>query len=128
MKNILNGFVDLFSSSKTQGMSVIAKGSQFNGDIVSDYIFVDGMLTTNVLAGKTVHVGKSGSIHGKLSANTIEIMGTVDGDITCDSLVLHPGSVVKGDIVYKNSVQLDPGAQYEGTLKKYAGALDRVKD
>jgi cytoskeletal protein CcmA (bactofilin family) len=90
--------------------SVLSQDIKIKGDLISKgHVEVHGFLE-----GK---VTKTGVIKGNLKAESIEIIGTVDGKITCVSLTLRSSAVVQADTEYAD-LRIEAGAQLDGNFSK----------
>ena len=79
---------------------------------------VDGTIQGSVRGGadSVLTVTKTGRICGSIEANHAIIDGTVDGPlVVCEMLELMPSAVVTGDITYQ-TLRVHPGALITGTL------------
>ena len=76
-----------------------------------------GMLTIGVYArGSPTHtavVSSRGKINGNIVCTNAVVAGTVLGDIRAQSLELHAGAKVLGDMYY-DTLQVDPTAEING--------------
>ena len=75
---------------------------------------VDGNVRGNV-HGKQVVITESGSVHGTVAAEHIEVHGKVHGSIRAVSVALAATALVEGDIV-QHSLAISDGAQFDGRV------------
>ena len=64
------------------------------------------------IAGRTITVLESGSIHGTVGADTVVISGTVNGSISAHNIELLATARVKGEFHYDN-LTVTPGAHMQ---------------
>lgn len=104
-------------------VSIIGPGMKIVGDCSSDgTIRVEGNVEGSVNAGKSVVVGKDGSVKGDISTQDAIIAGTVNGSVNAESRVeLQSTCRVQGDIRSRR-VKLDEGGQVDGQLHMGASA------
>ena len=107
-------------------VSIIGPGMKIVGDCSSDgTIRVEGKVEGSVNAGKSVVVGKDGSVKGDISTQDAIIAGTVNGSVNAESRVeLQSTCRVQGDIRSRR-VKLDEGGQVDGQLHMGASAATR---
>ena len=104
-------------------VSIIGPGMKIVGDCSSDgTIRVEGKVEGSVNAGKSVVVGKDGSVKGDISTQDAIIAGRVNGSVNAESRVeLQSTCRVQGDIRSRR-VKLDEGGQVDGQLHMGASA------
>lgn len=107
-------------------VSIIGPGMKIVGDCSSDgTIRVEGKVEGSVNAGKSVVVGKDGSVKGDISTQDAIIAGTVNGSVNAESRVeLQSTCRVQGDIRSRR-VKLDEGGQVDGQLHMGASATSK---
>lgn len=107
-------------------VSIIGPGMKIVGDCSSDgTIRVEGHVEGSVKAGKSVVVGKDGTVKGDITTQDAIIAGTVDGSVNAESRVeLQSTCRVQGDIRSRR-VKLDEGGQVDGQLHMGASATSR---
>ncbi|MDR2627891.1 MAG: polymer-forming cytoskeletal protein, partial [Dysgonamonadaceae bacterium] len=86
----------------SQGIAhnAISQGTTVKGNIYSDGDFrVDGRVEGNIESDGKVVVGPTGEMSGTILCQSLEIMGTVTGNIhTKDNVSLKRSSVYTGDM------------------------------
>lgn len=117
-------------------ISVFAAGLKVDGDVeATNDIRIDGSILGNILANKKVLIGGSGKVKGDIHAREVYIMGEVMGDLQVYGLAkIGATAKVRGTIV-SAEIQIEPGADVEGTLKKIGmenrskleGSLDKIQ-
>ena len=91
---------------------------QLEGDLrTSGSIDVAGLINGNIFVSEMT-VTETGSIRGTVEATSIEINGHVEGKITADVVIVGKTAVIKGDILFKNSLRTEEGADIEGYIKR----------
>ena len=91
---------------------------QLEGDLrTSGSIDVAGLINGNIFVSEMT-VKETGSIRGTVEATSIEINGHVEGKITADVVIVGKTAVIKGDILFKNSLRTEEGADIEGYIKR----------
>ena len=99
-------------------VSRIAQGAAIKGDLSAPTdVRVDGSVDGTLRSEGRVVAGESARLSGKLFCVNADIWGKMDGDIYVkEMLSLKGSSVVNGDI-YVSKVQVELGAQINGTFK-----------
>jgi len=104
--------------------TLIGKGAYVAGDVEFEGgLHLDGRIAGNVRAvrsgapGESVlSVSETGSIEGGVNVPSVELHGTVKGDIHASvRLVLGASARVEGNVYYA-MVEMSPGAQIMGKL------------
>ena len=105
--------------------SIISEGSEFKGNIkTSGEIQIDGVLNGNVRA-KQVVVGKTGNVHGNITANFLRICGKIEGEIRAETLEIVSSASVKGN-VYKKTISMEAGSKIIGNINELEGATAKI--
>ena len=100
------------------GRSLVGETMQLEGDLrTSGSIDVAGLVNGNIFVSEMT-VKETGSIRGTVEATSIEINGHVEGKITADVVIVGKTAVIKGDILFKNSLRTEEGADIEGYIKR----------
>lgn len=101
------------------GTSVIGNDLTILGEkitiISQNKLQVDGHVRGNV-HGKSVVVSKQGHVTGKVSAETIEVRGGVDGSIRAVTVSLHETAKVQGDVEHQK-LAISEGAEFDGRVR-----------
>ena len=109
------------SESKTlnhSGRSLVGESLQIEGDIRSSgSVDISGLINGNVFVSNLV-VNESGSIRGTVEATSVEINGHIEGKILADSIIIGSKAVVKGDLVFRNTLKTEEGADIDGYIKR----------
>ena len=100
------------------GRSYVGETMQLDGDLRSSgSIDVAGLMNGNVFVSEMV-VKETGSIRGTVEAGTIEIHGHVEGKISADVVIIGRSAVIKGDILFKETLKTEEGADIDGYIKR----------
>ena len=101
---------------------------QLEGDLrTSGSIDVAGLINGNIFVSEMT-VKETGSIRGAVEATSIEINGHVEGKITADVVIVGKTAVIKGDILFKNSLRTEEGADIEGYIKRMNNGKSNSED
>lgn len=114
------------SEPQSTGVNLICEGTTLKGDIEAEKDFrIDGrIIGTLHIKGKVV-VGATGNIEGDILCKTVDILGTVTGNIKVSELAsIKEGANVKGDI-FSSQVAVEPGAKITGSCN--IGTVDIEK-
>jgi cytoskeletal protein CcmA (bactofilin family) len=115
-----NGRVSPFGAATTMGQSLIGTDLTILGDkitiISQNKLQIDGDVRGDV-NGKQIIIGEDGSVVGTVCAEQIEVRGGVRGAIKAQTVMLHPTSVVEGDIFHQ-SLSISEGAQFDGRVRR----------
>jgi cytoskeletal protein CcmA (bactofilin family) len=98
--------------------TVFSESSRMKGDfLLKDGIKIDGSIEGSVIFGTDdgmCIVSKTGVVDGSIAGPRAFILGTVQGDIAIEGvLLLAPSAVVMGNVSYGRLIVLD-GAQVSG--------------
>ena len=100
------------------GRSHIGETMQLEGDLRSSgSVDVAGLITGNVFVSE-IAIKETGSVMGLVEATTVEINGHVKGKISADTVVVGKNAVIKGDILFKNTLKTEEGADIDGYIKR----------
>ena len=101
--------------------SIISPDLKIVGDLKSNgEIQIDGTIEGNI-EGPLLTVSKQGKIDGSIVADTVRILGTVNGQVQAKTVHLGKGARVAADIIYE-SFTMEPGAYFEGGAHFLKGA------
>ncbi len=100
------------------GRSYIGETLQIEGDLRSSGIVdIAGLINGNVYVEDTI-VKETGSVRGHIEANTIEVNGHIEGQITATNIIIGKNAIIKGDIFFKNTLKTEEGADIDGYIKR----------
>lgn len=96
--------------------NALTAGSKIVGNITADSDFrIDGTIEGEVNCSGKVVIGESGCIKGSIVCLNAEILGLMDGKITCkQQLSLRASGKIMGDVQTKTLI-VEPGAIFNGT-------------
>lgn len=102
---------------KINSSLIIGEGATIKGEIVEENeITVNGSVDGDIQC-KNLIVGKTGSIKGKIKADTLYVEGSIEGEINVKELLkLMSSSYVSGKITY-GSLQVNEGGKLLGELE-----------
>jgi len=83
-------------------------------------IHVEGTVDGDVACARLI-IGATGTVHGKVTAESVRVHGKVDGAIDADEVFLLSGSEVLGDI-FQGTLEIAPGALFEGAVRRRGSA------
>lgn len=106
------------SVSATSGSeTVLDAGSVMSGEFrFAENVRLEGRVEGKVWAGKTVIVGEGAEVDASIEADTLEVYGTVVGDICVGRrTTLHKTAHVEGEIKTAGIV-VEEGARFKGCI------------
>lgn len=117
---VSNGRASPFGTASTMGQSMIGTDLTILGEkitiISQNRLQIDGDIRGDV-NGKQIVIGEDGSVIGTVCAEQIEVRGGVRGAIKAQNVMLHPTSVVEGDIFHQ-TLSISEGAQFDGRVRR----------
>lgn len=110
----------IFNKSKAASSedvpTLISKGCVIEGQIKEAAIMrIDGSVIGDILHAENLVIGENGLIEGNVLTREITIFGTINGNVTADSIEIKKTGKVSGKIT-TNNLQVESGAVYNGTL------------
>ncbi|NEX48316.1 bactofilin family protein [Pseudotabrizicola algicola] len=100
--------------------SVFASDLKITGEISSiGDIEMMGDIDGNITA-RSLSVGAEGRMNGTITAESVDVRGTVDGQISASTFTLRAAAHVAADVTYKTLV-IESGAQIEGRFARHKG-------
>ena len=100
------------------GRSLISETFSLEGTLrTSGAIDIAGLIKGAVYTTDLV-IKETGSILGPVEADKIEIYGHLEGKIVARTIIIGSSAVVKGDILFSESLKTEEGADINGYLKK----------
>ena len=117
----------MFGSNKDKFFSSERKDSERS--LISETVSIDGTVNSSGaidIAGlikgpvysKEVVVKETGSISGEVEADKVEIHGHLEGKVVAKTIVIGSSAVVKGDILFSETLKTEEGADINGYIKK----------
>lgn len=94
---------------------IIGQNSTIEGNIRSEgSVRIDGALTGSIVCAGDVLIGTAATIKGPITADSVEISGAVEGNVTArGAFRIYETGVLFGDIVVA-SFAIDTGGVFEG--------------
>jgi len=100
------------------GKSLVGETLQIEGDIRSSgSVDISGLVNGNVFVSNLI-INEVGSVRGSIEATSIEINGHVEGKVLADTIIIGSSAIVKGDIVFRNTLKTEEGADIDGYIKR----------
>ena len=102
---------------KINSSLIIGEGATIKGEIIEENeITVNGSIEGDIQCNNLI-VGKTGSIKGKIKADTLYVEGSIEGEINVKELLkLMSSSYVSGKMSY-GSLQINEGGKLLGELE-----------
>jgi cytoskeletal protein CcmA (bactofilin family) len=98
-------------------LSILAADCRLTGDITSDgEVHIDGRLDGDMIC-KMLTVGETGVVTGKINADIVRILGSVNGQVKAQAVELGATARVVGDITHA-SLKVDAGAYVQGVFTR----------
>ena len=123
-KNIINYNEDInkeiiepIKKIKENSTLIIGEGATIKGEIIEENeITVHGNIDGDIQC-KNLIIGKTGSIKGKIKADTLHVEGSIEGEIIIKNLLkLLSSSYVSGKVSY-GSLQINEGGKLVGEIE-----------
>jgi len=100
------------------GRSYVGETMQLEGDLRSaGSLDVAGLVNGNIFVSEMT-ITETGSVRGTIEAGTIEVNGHVEGKVAADVVIVGKNAVIKGDILFKNTLKTEEGADIDGYIKR----------
>ena len=100
------------------GRSLISETFSLEGTLrTSGAIDIAGLIKGPVYTNDLI-IKETGSIIGPVETDKIEIHGHLEGKVVAKTIVIGSSAVVKGDILFSESLKTEEGADINGYLKK----------
>ena len=105
-------------ASGINDVSRVSEGTFLKGSLTSTGdIRIDGKVEGQISSQSRVVVGEAAVINGVLACNTLDLWGTIEGDVYVkDVMSLKSTAVVTGNL-HVRKFQVEMGAQVNGTCK-----------
>ena len=101
-----------------RGRSLISETFSLEGTLrTAGAIDIAGLIKGPVYTNDLV-IKETGSIVGPVETDKIEIYGHLEGKVVAKTIVIGNTAVVKGDILFSESLRTEEGADINGYLKK----------
>jgi cytoskeletal protein CcmA (bactofilin family) len=96
--------------------TLISEGSTVDGDLKAPaFTRIDGQVTGNVHVDEGLILGEKGIVKGNVTTKQVIVYGTVNGNITVQSLEIKATGKITGDIE-TGTLQVEAGGVYNGKL------------
>ena len=100
------------------GRSLISETFSLEGTLrTSGAIDIAGLVKGPVYTNDLI-VKETGSVVGPIETDKIEIYGHLEGKVVAKKIVIGNTAVVKGDILFSESLKTEEGADITGYIKK----------
>tara|TARA_B100001105_G_scaffold227607_1_gene198248 strand:- start:151 stop:627 length:477 start_codon:yes stop_codon:yes gene_type:complete len=100
------------------GRSLISETFSLEGTLrTSGAIDVAGLIKGGVYTNDLV-IKETGSIIGPIETEKIEIYGHLEGKVVAKTILIGNTAVVKGDILFSETLKTEAGADITGYIKK----------
>lgn len=115
-KLLSNEIMDTIKEIKSNSSLIIGEGATINGTIKeNNEISIQGSVEGDIEC-KDLMVGKSGTLKGKIKADSLSVEGNIEGELTVKGpLKLMSSGTVSGKITY-GSLQIHEGGRLMGEL------------
>ena len=116
-ENINKEITEPTKKIKENSSLIIGEGATIKGEIVEENeITIHGNVDGDIQC-KDLIVGKTGSVKGKIKADTLYVEGSIEGEIQVKELLkLMSSSYVSGKITY-GSLQINEGGKLVGEIE-----------
>ena len=100
------------------GRSQISETFSLEGVLRSSgAIDISGLIKGAVYANDLI-IKDTGSIVGPVEADKVEVQGHLEGKILAKTIIIGANGVVKGDILFSETLRTEEGADINGYIKK----------
>ena len=104
-------------SGSNAARSVLGADLRITGEIsTTGMVEVLGEVDGNLVAAGLI-IGQEGRLKGSVRAGMVDVKGTLDGKVTCDSLTLRSTATVRADFITAGIV-IESGASIDGRFLK----------
>lgn len=105
------------AASRSSVPSLLGNDLRITGDISSSgEVQLDGRVEGDIIADCLI-VSENGIVDGAIAANSVRVLGTVNGPITAGSVKLGRSARVTGDIVHQ-TLSVEEGAFVSGHCRR----------
>lgn len=107
------------SSSANQGLAAIGRSIRINGDLQGDEdLRIEGEVNGTVrLNNNTVTIGQEGKIRADVYAKSVDVEGSVEGDLYgAEHISIRKSARVQGNVISPR-VSLEDGARFKGSIE-----------
>lgn len=98
--------------------TILGKGTYFNGDLIfNDSIKINGTFIGNINSKGLLIVGEDSHVKADVAAESIVVLGTIDGDVYADEKVeMMPTGRVYGNIKARK-IKISDGVIFNGSCE-----------
>ena len=101
----------------TSKPSVITGGLHVTGNLASGgELLVDGTVTGDIHV-RSLTIGQSGRVEGKIVAEEITVSGSVEGQISAKAVTIGRTAHVIGDVLH-DVLSIESGAEFQGRCQR----------
>ena len=115
------------ANEKQSGLmfNALTAGSKIVGNIAADSDFrIDGLIEGELKCTGKVVIGESGKVKGTIICQQAEILGQMEGKVTChQQLSLRSSGHIEGEVATKTLI-VEPGAVFNGSCSM--GGTEKV--
>ena len=116
------------NSLNHSGRSYVGETMQVDGDVRSTgSLDVAGLINGNIFVDDLV-LKDTGSIRGVIEVNKLEVNGHVDGKIIANTVIVGKDAVIKGDLLFRNTLKTEEGADIDGYIKRDANGKSKSEE
>ena len=105
-------------SLKDSERSLISETVSIDGTVNSSGAIDVAGLVKGPVYSKEIVIKETGSIIGPVETDKIEIYGHLEGKVVAKTIVIGNTAVVKGDILFSETLKTEEGADINGYIKK----------
>ena len=96
--------------------TIISEDITIEGNVTAEQgVCLEGTIQGD-LRGKSVVIGRSGSVTGSIIGNEVAVYGRVLGSIQGKNVMLYKSAHVEGDVLHQG-IGIEMGSHYDGRLK-----------
>jgi len=104
--------------------TLISEGCVFDGNLKAPaYVRIEGKITGEVSIDEGLILGEKGFIKGNVVTKEMIVYGTIQGNISAQSLEIRSTGRITGDIK-THVLQVEPGGSHNGKLSMSAGSME----
>ena len=116
------------NSLNHSGRSYVGETMQVDGDVRSTgSLDVAGLINGNIFVDDLI-LKDTGSIRGVIEVNKLEVNGHVDGKIIANTVIVGKDAVIKGDLLFRNTLKTEEGADIDGYIKRDANGKSKSEE
>ena len=102
------------AKSGRSAVTIIAQGNRFQGETsIVGKLHVDGEFEGSLDSSDDITVGRQGRVSGRIRAKAVNVSGTLEGMLVCESLHIERGGRVCAN-VHCTKLSIDPDGVFVG--------------